>query len=479
MTIIQGYQADASLADFTGRRPSDNLASFSSYNAARSPQEPTYQQYALPGQAEAHPHFSTMGYGQQADQVVYSANADDRACASYEATATPYQEFADHKAPDLSPYAPQSGNPDPQVSVFLGSPEALAENTRQPNLQPAPEITRKRKMTLESTELSTASKKISPSYRPVTNLRDYDAYGPGGLAYTQDLRLVDVNSMQQRLTPYERSPNYQNVQDDRINTSVHNFSENSADAQSLMRPPMAQNSNYSPSYATHQTSRSPGLSSTASFQLSSSSSPSPANPPLIRASTLQQQVGPLSTSTASAESGYNSYGFNRAFLKIRGDLDSMQNDWTPEERMAKRRLVQFRGEQNGSTINTYFTAVKPDDRPSPTESREKRVSCIYCEDRDEYYVTSVDTISLLETLVGNRFTVEEKNRIRRNLETHHPLTVSKSKPDTENFFKVIMGFPIPKPRNIEKDVKVFPWPILAPALKKVISKYVSSRTLKN
>jgi hypothetical protein len=32
------------------------------------------------------------------------------------------------------------------------------------------------------------------------------------------------------------------------------------------------------------------------------------------------------------------------------------------------------------------------------------------------YVTSVDTIYLLESLVAVRFTVEEKNRIRRNLE---------------------------------------------------------------
>ena len=53
------------------------------------------------------------------------------------------------------------------------------------------------------------------------------------------------------------------------------------------------------------------------------------------------------------------------------------------------------------------------------------------------------------------------------------MTVSKSKVDAEPFFKLIMGFPNPKPRNIEKDVKVFPWKILAQALKKVMSKYVS------
>jgi len=38
---------------------------------------------------------------------------------------------------------------------------------------------------------------------------------------------------------------------------------------------------------------------------------------------------------------------------------------------------------------------------------------------------------------------------------------------------LIMGFPNPKPRNIEKDVKVFPWEILSSALKKIIGKYVS------
>ena len=88
-------------------------------------------------------------------------------------------------------------------------------------------------------------------------------------------------------------------------------------------------------------------------------------------------------------------------------------------------------------------------------------------------MTSVDAIYLLEALVGTRFTVEEKNRIRRNLEGFRPITVSKNKAGSEDFFKLIMGFPNPKPRNIEKDVKVFPWDILSSALKKIIGKYVS------
>lgn len=59
------------------------------------------------------------------------------------------------------------------------------------------------------------------------------------------------------------------------------------------------------------------------------------------------------------------------------------------------------------------------------------------------------------------------------MEGFRPITVSKSKPGSEDFFKLIMGFPNPKPRNIEKDVKVFPWDILGQALKKIIGKYVS------
>jgi hypothetical protein len=158
----------------------------------------------------------------------------------------------------------------------------------------------------------------------------------------------------------------------------------------------------------------------------------------------------------------------KASLKVEGDLETMVENWTREEREARRRLVEFKRSQNGSTITTTFAPVTLETRPP----RSICVSCIWWEERDEYFITSVDTIYLLEQLVNVRFTVEEKNRIRRNLEGFRPLTVSKAKADSEDFFKVIMGFPTPKPRNIEKDVKVFAWKIVDHALKKIISKYV-------
>ncbi|RDL39848.1 Uncharacterized protein BP5553_04188 [Venustampulla echinocandica] len=235
---------------------------------------------------------------------------------------------------------------------------------------------------------------------------------------------------------------------------------------------------WNPAYGAigHNMRRNSVLSDGGVTRTSLSSLHSPAgaaNPPLIRTSTLQQSPSPASTPHGGHPGQhFNAYALysNKAKLEINGDLDAMAQNWSGEEWDAKRRLVQFRRSQSGSTITTTFQPVSVDERP-PTSVC---ISCIYWEEKQESFVTSVDTIYLLEQLVAARFTVEEKNRIRRNLEGFRPLTVSKGKQDSEEFFKVIMGFPAPKPRNIEKDVKVFHWKDLASALKKIISKYSAS-----
>ena len=216
-------------------------------------------------------------------------------------------------------------------------------------------------------------------------------------------------------------------------------------------------------------SRSPGSINATSSGLSVLPSPStlPA-PVLVRATSMAQSGGPSNGQPFNPYSMYQT----KALLKIEGDLDKMCEGWSQEETDAKRRLVHFERSQHGSTISATFAPITPEARPQ----RSICVSCIWWEEKEEYYITSVDTIYLLEQLVNVRFTVEEKNRIRRNLEGFRPLTVSKAKADSEEFFKVIMGFPTPKPRNIEKDVKVFAWKILSHALKKIISKYVSHST---
>lgn len=211
-----------------------------------------------------------------------------------------------------------------------------------------------------------------------------------------------------------------------------------------------------------------GLDSVGRNSLTPMSMPaSSANPPaLIRTSTI--------TSGSSAGSQYAAISLyaTKAVLKISGKLDTMVDNWTQEEWENRRRIVVFKKSQTGSTLTANFRAVPVNERPQNSIC----VSCIYWAEKNECFVTSVDTIQLLEQLVAapHRFSVEEKNRIRRNLEGFHPLTVSKAKPDSEEFFKLIMGFPNPKPRNIEKDVKVFPWKVLEGALKKIIGKYSAS-----
>ncbi|KAK9322380.1 hypothetical protein V1517DRAFT_137996 [Lipomyces orientalis] len=175
---------------------------------------------------------------------------------------------------------------------------------------------------------------------------------------------------------------------------------------------------------------------------------------------------------------------NRASLRIQSDLEALARNWTAEEWKAQRRLVKFMYSQRGAVIRATASPISPAEYvasmqpPQPDRSSrgdgECVMSCIYWAARKEFFVTSVDCIFLLEQLVSARFTVEEKNRIRRNLEGYRPLTVSKGRAESEQFFKLIMAFPNPKPRNIEKDVKVFPWKILGPALKKIVGKYSAS-----
>ncbi|CAM0138398.1 unnamed protein product [Umbelopsis sp. WA50703] len=194
--------------------------------------------------------------------------------------------------------------------------------------------------------------------------------------------------------------------------------------------------------------------------------------------TIPMPTQPSTSSETSAQPGsdqggeFNPYAqlLNKANLVIDGDLDSMTQNWTEEEWNGRRRLVQFWRRQENNEITCTFAPVTQAER----QPNSIVVSCIYWEDHKECFITSVDTIFLLESLIGVRFTVEEKNRIRRNLEGFRPLTVSKLKPDSADFFKLVMSFPNPKPRNIEKDVKAFHWTTLPLALKKIIGKYTAS-----
>jgi hypothetical protein len=166
---------------------------------------------------------------------------------------------------------------------------------------------------------------------------------------------------------------------------------------------------------------------------------------------------------------YGAYA-ERAVLELVTPLDKLCQGWDDSELQMGRRLVRFRREQRGYKL---IVSCEPIDQDRYREA-DAVISCIYREESDAYFVTSVDIIYLLEKIVDSHFEVEEKNRIRRNLEGLKPTTVSKTKQGFERFFQRIMDFPDPKPRNIEKDLKVFEWGMLASALEKIISKYVGA-----
>ncbi|THH08142.1 hypothetical protein EW145_g2901 [Phellinidium pouzarii] len=147
--------------------------------------------------------------------------------------------------------------------------------------------------------------------------------------------------------------------------------------------------------------------------------------------------------------------------------NSLDKRWSQSEFDAGRRLIRFRREQFDNKLLVSCEIISQE----VYSEDDIVISCVYRRETRNCWFTSVDIIYLLERLIGNPFSVEEKNRIRRNLEGLKPTTVSKHKPGYEAFFQRIMDLPPPKPRNIEKDVKVFPWSVLSQALNKIISKY--------
>ncbi|CAO3635584.1 unnamed protein product [Cunninghamella blakesleeana] len=200
-------------------------------------------------------------------------------------------------------------------------------------------------------------------------------------------------------------------------------------------------------------------------------SPSPSSASLFSptATTLSTNVAGGITSSSSSPFAHL---LSHANLIIENDIHGMTEDWNEQEKQDRRRLVQFWRRQQENEIICHCKPIPPTNRANTVQ--EIIVSCIYWESNNDYFITSVDIIYLLEALIGAKFTTEEKNRVRRNLESFNPLTVSKMRPDSSDFFKLIMAFHHPKPRNIEKDLKVFAWSTLPTALKKIISKYSAS-----
>ena len=152
-------------------------------------------------------------------------------------------------------------------------------------------------------------------------------------------------------------------------------------------------------------------------------------------------------------------------VELDGDLRGLGRDLTDEEIARRRRLVKFIREEQGNTIRLSFHPIREEDY-----SEEFFVmSCIYREDSRDTWFTSVDMMKLIE-FISQKECRDEQSRLRRNLEFLRPTTVSRMvKP---HLFHMVMEFPTPKPRTIEKSIKLFKWSSLVAGLYKVIDKYV-------
>ncbi|KII92857.1 hypothetical protein PLICRDRAFT_487803 [Plicaturopsis crispa FD-325 SS-3] len=154
-------------------------------------------------------------------------------------------------------------------------------------------------------------------------------------------------------------------------------------------------------------------------------------------------------------------------LDIVTPLEYFAGGWDHAELASGRRLIRVKSVLNGTRLRVTCDCIKQKDY----QAEDIVISCIYNPATERCIVTSADIIYLLENLVGSEFEVEEKNRIRRNLEGLKPTTIFKNKLESKDFFQRIMAFPDPRPRKIEKDLKVFDWHVLGVALNKIMSRY--------
>ncbi|KAL9103049.1 MAG: hypothetical protein Q9163_001879 [Psora crenata] len=511
--LANEQKADFSL-DSNGEKSANKWAEFTQYHASRPTNSSVGLTYAQGGLIDASARNKPL-FSNDPNHLDYGPTTLCKPRSTYEASQSRVTSYPIPSAPEVKSFNPQQGTSGTPVHVYLSSNHDLLA----PPALPVSMTFATKRVPADMTRLETTGPSfeymvlsIAPQYSetasstPRVQLRlqlheeagqDTGGVDIGHFEYaaskvrvsTQNLsqkrKICDEHSLCNasdkygqypfpsevssayptslhlgRFTPYARAQNRQRYCEPSPMASP-------VPMQTSMGPHTQQASDWSPTF-TSLSNRRMVNSAAQSLSLYSSSA---SNPILVRTTTLPQSGSPRSTPTAASSNDFNPYKYpQKAVLEIHGDLNSMTEGWTPTERSTKRRLVQFSRSQAKTTIEATFAPVAPDER----QPHNICISCIWWEERQECFATSVDTIQLLEQLVALRFTVEEKNRIRRNLEGFHPETVSKGKADSGEFFKLIMGFPNPKPRNIEKDVKVFPWKILGHALKKIISKYSAS-----
>ncbi|KAM0519374.1 hypothetical protein ACHAPE_003545 [Trichoderma viride] len=214
-----------------------------------------------------------------------------------------------------------------------------------------------------------------------------------------------------------------------------------------------------------------------SLQTANYSNPTLMQPTLLAPPTLHLQSNetPSLTST-SPIANHRSMYTSKTVLKVNGNLKEMAAGWTEEEWTNRRRIVHFQKSQDGDILNVDFKAVPVNEIPANSIC----ISCIWCDNFSDCYLTHFDAMYLLEQLLEapGCSSVEKKNRLRHILNDFHPRTISETKDYTSGIFKTVMAYGHPRPRDMERDFQMLPWTCLQPMLQTTIGKYsfMSSET---
>jgi len=152
--------------------------------------------------------------------------------------------------------------------------------------------------------------------------------------------------------------------------------------------------------------------------------------------------------------------------------------WSLFELRSRRRLVAFTCKTDKARLIAEFTAV-PVSTLDLAPSGSIVISCIYVQDhtsqlQNSCIVTSYDFINLIKWMLGTPawYEVDERNRVRRNLEVFSPVTLQKvGSHDYLDLFRQVTSYENPRPWNIQKDFKVFDWSLVETMMREIVKKY--------
>lgn len=173
--------------------------------------------------------------------------------------------------------------------------------------------------------------------------------------------------------------------------------------------------------------------------------------------------------------------------------------WSLGEKLDRRRIVRIERRQRGHVIFVDFSIVgcaneHPKPEPPPPETDVIEVSCLAWEkasDEDEpgthYYITSVEVVGLVETLIQSKLMEpklrrRERGRIRLNLLTfwlkasYHLKTKERADGHRAKFARLIMSYEVRKPRGFDKGFRILRWDRLVPALQRALQCYYAEMT---